>query len=104
MDAKEALAKIKEAEQKAEDAVRQSRAQAGEILKAAQRENERLLNAARDKARTDGEKFRVQSEAETLDEITCLENETAAEIRKLRGKATQAGDKALAVIIAKLDR
>jgi vacuolar-type H+-ATPase subunit H len=104
MDAKEALAKIKEAEQKAELDVRQSQIQAGEILQAALKESERLLNAARDKAKTDGEKFRVQSETETQDEVLRLENETAAEIRKLREKAAQAVDQALGIVIAELEK
>ncbi len=102
MDAKEALEKIKEAEQKAEQAVQQSRSRAGEILQAAQQESEQLLNAARNKAKADSEKFQVQSETEVRDEIMRLKKATAAEIRKIREKATRAGDKPLALIISKL--
>ncbi len=102
MDAKEALEKIKTAEQKAEQDVQQSQAQAGEILKAAQRKNELLLNTARNKARTDGEKFQIQSETEAQDEIMRLEKETAAEIRKITDRAAKTGNKALDFIIAKL--
>jgi vacuolar-type H+-ATPase subunit H len=102
MDAKDALAKIKAAEQKAEQDVQQSRSQAGDILKAAQRESERLLNAARKKARADGEKFQVQSETEVRDEISHLEKETGAKIRKIKERAVKTGDKALDFIIAKL--
>lgn len=104
MDAKEALAKIKEAEQKAEQDVRQARSRAIEILEAVQRDNEQLLNAARDKAKADGEKFLIQSEAETRDEIARLGKETTAEISNIRKKAAKAADKAMDFIISKLDK
>ena len=102
MDAKEALEKIKEAEQKAEQAVQQSRSRAGEILQAVQQESEQLLNAARNKAKADSEKLQILNETEIRDEISRLKKETAAEISKIREKAARAGDKPLALIISKL--
>jgi vacuolar-type H+-ATPase subunit H len=104
MDAKEALAKIKAAEQKAEQDVRQSQAQAGEILKESQQKNERLLNETRNKAKADGEKLQILNETEIREEISRLEKETEAEIRKIRKKAARAGDRPLAWIIAKIER
>ena len=104
MNVKEALAKIKTAEHKAEQDMQQAEVQAAEMVKAAQRENEQLLAAARAKVEIDGKKFQVERAREVREEIERLEKETAAEIRMIREKAAQAGDKALDIVIAKLEK
>jgi len=102
MDAKEALEKIKTAEQEAEAAVLRAKQAALEILEKAKRKNAALLAAVGKKAETEIAELQQLHDKEVRDEMCRLEKETAAAISIIKEKAAKTGGKALDFIISKL--
>lgn len=87
MDAKVALDKIKETEERAALIVQDAKLKTRDIIKSAQQEKERILKEAGEKAKADIEKLKTSLQKETLQEVSGVEKRLEEEIGILKEKA-----------------
>jgi vacuolar-type H+-ATPase subunit H len=94
MDSKEALDKITQAEQQAEELLSSARAEAGRIIDRVHQQGAALLKEAQEKARAEAGKLKARIDQDAAGEIEALKTASLREVEALKNKAAACVEKA----------